>query len=151
MVGACVPFYFCPRSIMLYLLNKGDHSDITYRGGQEPIIHLETRVEAVIADALRRGRRWAFSDKNAGTFDTEFQSDASGISSLDWVAINNNDWRDAAVRERKQAELLIEEFVSFSVVQRIGVRSAKVADAVRAHLAASPHRPEVEVLPAWYY
>lgn len=23
-VGACVPFYFCPRSVMLYLLHKGN-------------------------------------------------------------------------------------------------------------------------------
>ena len=32
-VGECVPFYFCPRSVMLYLLYRGDSPDITYRGG----------------------------------------------------------------------------------------------------------------------
>ena len=38
-VGECVPFYFCPRSIMLYLLYMNNHPDVTYTGGQEPIIH----------------------------------------------------------------------------------------------------------------
>jgi ssDNA thymidine ADP-ribosyltransferase DarT-like protein len=36
MVGQYVPFYFCPRSIMLYLM--GNHPELTYRGGQSPIV-----------------------------------------------------------------------------------------------------------------
>jgi hypothetical protein len=32
-VGEYVPFYFCPRSIMLYLLYRGNHPDLTYTGG----------------------------------------------------------------------------------------------------------------------
>ncbi len=38
-VGACVPFYFCPRLVMLYLLHMGNHPEVTYRGGQDPIVH----------------------------------------------------------------------------------------------------------------
>ena len=40
MVGEYVPFYFCPRSIMLYILYMGNHSDISYREGQSRILHL---------------------------------------------------------------------------------------------------------------
>lgn len=36
-VGDCVPFYFCPRSVMLYLIYQANHPELTYRGGQEPI------------------------------------------------------------------------------------------------------------------
>lgn len=32
-VGPCVPFYFCPRSIMLYLIHRANHEDLSYRGG----------------------------------------------------------------------------------------------------------------------
>src|SRR5262249_46582806 len=39
-VGEYVPFYFCPRSIMLYLVYMANHPELTYRGGQEPIVHL---------------------------------------------------------------------------------------------------------------
>jgi len=38
-VGECVPFYFCPRSVMLYMLHMKNHPEITYRGGQTPILH----------------------------------------------------------------------------------------------------------------
>lgn len=40
-VGQCVPFYFCPRSIMLYVIHKADNDELIYKGGQEPIIHLQ--------------------------------------------------------------------------------------------------------------
>jgi len=40
-VGDCVPFYFCPRSIMLYLIHQANHPELAYRGGQDPIVHLE--------------------------------------------------------------------------------------------------------------
>src|SRR5207244_2315560 len=39
-VGDYVPFYFCPRSIMLYVIYRANHPELTYREGQEPIVHL---------------------------------------------------------------------------------------------------------------
>ncbi len=33
-VGQCVPFYFCPRSIMLYIIYQANSPDLTYRGGR---------------------------------------------------------------------------------------------------------------------
>jgi len=40
-VGDCVPFYFCPRSVMLYLIYQGNHPDLQYHGGQDLVLHLE--------------------------------------------------------------------------------------------------------------
>ncbi len=31
-IGQCVPFYFCPRSIMLYVIHQGN-PDLIYEGG----------------------------------------------------------------------------------------------------------------------
>src|ERR1700687_1641277 len=47
-VGDYVPFYFCPRSVMLYLIYMRNHPDLAYRGGQDPIVHLEANVEEVV-------------------------------------------------------------------------------------------------------
>lgn len=60
-VGYYVPFYFCVRSIMLYVIHRGNHPDLTYRGGQEPIIHLEADLYRTGRWANETGRRWAFS------------------------------------------------------------------------------------------
>ena len=47
-VGEFVPFYFCPRSIMLYLLIRGNHPELHYQGGQEPILHLVADLYEVV-------------------------------------------------------------------------------------------------------
>ena len=47
-VGECVPFYFCPRSVMLYILYRGNHPDIHYCEGQDPIVHLEADMRKTI-------------------------------------------------------------------------------------------------------
>ncbi len=40
-VGDCVPFYFCPRSVMLYVIYRANDPALTYRGEQDPIVHLD--------------------------------------------------------------------------------------------------------------
>ena len=47
-VGDYVPFYFCPRSIMLFIIYRDNHPDITYHGGQGPILHLQADMETVM-------------------------------------------------------------------------------------------------------
>ena len=49
-VGDYVPFYFCPRSVMLYLIYRANHEDLSYRGGEGPIVHLEADLHEVVAD-----------------------------------------------------------------------------------------------------
>jgi hypothetical protein len=46
--GQCVPFYFCPRSVMLYMYHMNNHPDLTYNGGQGPIVHLEADLHEVV-------------------------------------------------------------------------------------------------------
>jgi hypothetical protein len=47
-VGQCAPFYFCPRSVMLYLIHKRN-PELAYKGGQEPIVHLEADLRDAVA------------------------------------------------------------------------------------------------------
>ena len=50
-VGDCVPFYFCPRSVMLYMIHRGNHPELSYHGGQGEILHLEADLHASVACA----------------------------------------------------------------------------------------------------
>ena len=103
-VGDCVPFYFCPRSVMLYLMYQGNHPDLVYRGGQDPIIHLEADLHAVVDWANQEGRRWAFTLSNAGSYYFEDRSDLSQLDEIDWDAVQARQWQNR--KERKQAEFL---------------------------------------------
>jgi hypothetical protein len=43
-----VPFYFCPRSLMLFVIYRQNHPDLAYRDGQEPIVHQEADLHEVV-------------------------------------------------------------------------------------------------------
>ena len=45
-VGDYVPFYFCPRSIMLFIIHRHNHPDMPYHGGQGSILHLQADMES---------------------------------------------------------------------------------------------------------
>lgn len=153
-VGDCVPFYFCPRSVMLYILHRGNHPEITYRGGQDPIVHLEADLHAAVAHLGVTRRRWAFSLANAGARATEFRTDLDRIADIDWAAVQSTDFRDAAVKEAKQAEFLVEDVFEWSLVDRIGVRSAatrRLVEGVLATHGGGAGVPVVHEIPAWYY
>lgn len=150
-VGDYVPFYFCPRSVMLYVIHCANHPELTYRSGQEPIIHLEANLHNVIKWADANEIKWAFSLSNAGAYYTEFRSDLANLSELDWNALDARNFRDPDVKERKQAEFLIYESFPFHLVDRIGVFDRSVEIKVKQVLIKSPHKPIVEVRKDWYF
>ncbi len=150
-VGEYVPFYFCPRSIMLYLLYMANHPGLTYRGGQGPIVHLELDLESTAAWATDCGGRWAFSLVNAGAAYAPFRSSLAQLGEVAWSAVAATDFRGPRVKEGKQAEFLVQRFVPWGLVDRIGVRSAQAQHRALAALARATHRPPVDVLPDWYF
>lgn len=150
-VGDYVPFYFCPRSIMLYLLHRANHPELTYRDGQGPIVHLEADLRETVMWAEGEKRRWAFSLANAGAVYTEFRNRLDQLGEVDWAAVAATDFRDPHVKERKQSEFLVHGFFPWHLVRRIGVESASIQKFVLAGPGGSGHRPVVEVRRDWYY
>ena len=148
-VGQCVPFYFCPRSIMLYLIHCANHPELTYRDGQRLIVHLEADLHETVEWAQANNRRWAFTLSNAGALYFEDRADLAQLGEIDWDAVQARDWRGQ--KEGKQAEFLVEQSFPWDLVSRIGVRSQQVYDQVRAALQAAAHKPRVDIRPDWYY
>ena len=93
-VGECVPFYFWPRSIMLYVIHMANSPELDYRGGQGPIVHLErpTSTRRWIGPS-GTGQRWAFTLSNAGSRYFQDRCDRAQLDELDWAAIQARDWR----------------------------------------------------------
>ena len=148
-VGDCVPFYFCPRSVMLYVIRMVNHSELAYRGGQDPIVHLEADLRRVVGWANAHSRRWAFTSSNAASSYFEDYSDLVHLDKLDWDAIQATDWRTK--RGNKQAEFLIENSLPWKLISRVGVWSHQVRIRALNAMQISPHRPLVEIKRDWYY
>ena len=148
-VGDCVPFYFCPRSVMLYLIYRANHEELAYHGGQEPIVHLEADLNGVVSWADQANHSWAFTTSNAGSNYFTDYSDLGHLNQIDWTAVAANDW--ANCREKKQAEFLVEDSFPWGLVERIGVRSRSIQNSVHGVLRGTSHQPPVTILPGWYY
>ncbi len=86
---------------MLYLMYQGNHPDLEYRGGQDPIIHLEADLHAVVDWANQERRPWSFTLSNAGSYYFEDRSDLSQLDEIDWDAVQARQWQNC--KERKQA------------------------------------------------
>ncbi len=150
-VGDYVPFYFCPRSVMLYVIHRANHPELTYRGGEEPIVHLEADLHQVIRWAADEGKAWAFALSNAGSYYAEFRSRTEDLGQLNWQAIAARDFRAPEVKEAKQAEFLVYERFPFTLVERIGVKSLQTRAKAAMAIAPSKHKPSVEIMPDWYF
>ena len=150
-VGDYVPFYFCPRSVMLYVIFRANHPELTYRGGQGRIVHLEADLRGVIRWAQDSGQRWTFSLSNAGAYYTKFSSTREELAKLDWASIAATDFRSAEVMERKQAEFLVYERFPCDLIERVGVESTVAQRLATTAIAGAPRRPPIQVMPEWYF
>ena len=148
-VGDCVPFYFCPRSVMLYVIYRRNNPELSYHGGQEPIVHLEVDLHQTIAWANREKRRWVFTTSNAGSRFFDDYSDLAQLNKIDWNAVRARDWQDC--KDGKQAEFLVEHQFPWEMISRIGVLSRRVYQLASTALAAATYKPPVEIKPGWYY
>ena len=150
-VGDYVPFYFCSRSVMLYLLHMGNHPEVTYRGGQDPIVHLEADLHDVVRWAQTQGRRWAFTLSNAGSNYAEFRASLDSIEEIKWGAVSATQWSASEIREGKQAEFLMKDAFPWNLFTRIGVRTMPVKLKADEILRNAAYAPRVEIQPTWYY
>jgi len=148
-VGDCVPFYFCPRSVMLFLIHKSNHPELSYHGGQASIVHLEADLRQTVAWATENGQRWAFTCSNAAASYSDDYCDLAELEKVDWEAVQARDWRQH--KEGKQAEFLIEQQFPWKLVSCVGVQSQKIFTRVMEVIKAARHGPDVKIRKEWYY
>lgn len=148
-VGQCVPFYFCPRSVMLFIIHRANHIDLEYKGGQGPILHLEADLHKTVHWLEQNDRRWAFTLSNAGSSYFEDRCDLAQLNEIEWNAIQAENWQQC--KEGKQAEFLAEHCFPWQLIERIGVYSQSVSQRVLNAIPVNVYRPKIEIKSDWYY
>ncbi len=149
-VGDFVPFYFCPRSVMLSVFWYDNLPELTYHGGQGPIVHLRADMMKCREWASQHGVPFAFSDMNAGMATAEFFNRKSELSRIDWEVVGSNNFAGDR-KHRKAAEFLIHRFFPWELVERIGVIDDARLKAAKKAIAVGEHQPPVTIKPKWYF
>lgn len=150
-VGQYTAFYFCPRSIMLCKIWYNNDPEMSYRGGQEPIVHLEFDLQDVIAWADHHHRKWTFTDRNARAGYASFFKDIDKLSEINWSAVQTTSFADSQIKDSKQAEFLCYESAPFGLVSKIGVYNSAIRQRVAEILSNINPAPTISIEPMWYY
>lgn len=149
-IGDYVPFYFAPRSPMMFTLG---HNNYEYRGGFDEVIYLVTTLERV----LERGLRGVVSDRNAAQALASFvAADADLDAHVDWPLMAQRQWgrisADPERPDRRMAECLVHGRVPWEAITGIAARTADTADeAARVVGPSGMARASVVVRTGWYF
>lgn len=143
-LGNYVPFNFCPRSVMLYVVSQGHEN---YREGQQPIVHLVSSIESIRVI----GRAWLFTDRHADLGYANQYDTLDKLVEVDWSVMPQRYWSDLEVKEKRQAEFLVYDWCPWEAIETIGVIDQAIATRVGAAIAGASHKPRVEVHRDWYY
>jgi len=144
-----VPFYFGPRSPMLYTISRGNVEGFT--AGQECIVHLVSSVQTVQAAGLK----FVFTDGHGIVAFTGFYDDPSQLDKVDWPLMNSIYWfdtdNDLDRKRRRQAEFLVHQRFPVGLIQWVGVINQQKKTETKALLAEFDLGISVAAEPGWYY
>ncbi len=148
-VADYVPFYFAPRSPMLYSIHRGNVPQCDY--GQNEVVYLCTKVEDVVSKA-----ECCFTDRNAALTFASFYKDTNQLQDVvDMPLMRERMWNntpdDLDRMERRMAEFLVHRFFLWELVQYIGVANVEVKNYVDGLLQNSGQDVTTEVRTNWYY
>jgi hypothetical protein len=144
-----VPFYFGPRSPMLYAIKTGFVPG--YDGGQDDVIYLVSSTEAVVTAA----RPFVFTDGHAAMDYSEQFDDLGHLDKIDWPLMTSTYWSatndDPDRKTRRQAEFLVYRFLPCSAIERIVSASHERVQQIRTILNGRLVHCAVEAESGWYY
>lgn len=155
-----VPWYFAPRSPMLFAIDRGNVAGCTLR--QADIVHLETTVDLALAD----GASFVIFDRNATHAYATPYTTLADLDKVAWDLILETprvggfckyfhdvpaNARYVDRRERRMAEFLLRHSLSLSRVLRIGAVDNAAAARAQAAMLAGGVTLKVEARPEWYF
>lgn len=151
-VADYVPFYFAPRSPMLFRIFKGGVP--TYDGDQSDLVYLCSTIERLNELEIPV----VVSDRNAAVRVAAFSDDPlewSGPGFVDWDLMDATWWNDSEDypdrMERRMAECLVHGRVPWEAILAIGTIDEQRAGSVRHLLSTVTNPPKIVVRPEWYY
>lgn len=149
-VADYVPFYFAPRSPMMFAIDRGNVP--SYSGGCADLVYLVTTADRLWAGA----ESVLFTDRNAVLAFAEFTDEIDMLDDLvDWPLMPARYWantpEDPERRERRMAECLVHRHVPWVAIDEVAAQSQRCAEDARAALASLGDATPVRVRPSWYF
>jgi len=144
-VADYVPFYFGPKSPMLYAIKQGK---VEGYEGQKEIVYLVTSVEDIAACQLP----FMFTDGHGIISYVNHYNQLTDLPKLHWNAITAKYWKDIVDgRCKRQAEFLVREQFPLELVREIGTMDEAARKQVEDLVKPSRFQPLIQVRREWYF
>ena len=148
-----VPFYFAPRSPMMYAIAGGTVP--TFQEGTKQLVYLITSLERL----HQLGHQIVLTDRNAALNYAEHQvfdpEDLVDDGFIDWPLMDEKFWTNTPEnpdrKERRMAEALVYQRVNWEAIEEIVVHNGAIKEEATAILEECGVRLQVNVRPAWYF
>lgn len=150
MVGEYVPFYFAPRSPMMYTIHRGNVP--TYADGFDRVVYLVSTMEALSDSRCR----CVVTDRNAAQNLATFAGADEDLDDfIDWPLMQARHWgksdEDHDRPDRRSAECLVHGAVPWAVFTNVVAKTDAAAAAAHAAIAAGGYATPVTVRGQWYF
>lgn len=150
MVGDYVPFYFAPRSPMMYSISCGNVP--AFGSDLSPLVYLVTSVEQL--EAL--GIPLVFTRRNAALATADFFRDTALLDThIDWGLMGAKMWNntdtDPDRMQRRMAECLAHRHVPWNAFEHVVAHDGETAQTLSQLLASLGVPGDVHHQRSWYY
>lgn len=150
MIGDYVPFYFTPKSIMLYNIITGYWHPLVPRRSRSEILV----IRCLIAD-LATLPKWFFTDGQGNDMASNHYNDLANLGQVDWQNIQNSDFSksdgDYDRPRRYQAEFLVHGQVPLTSIESLNVYNDQAANIVTNILKQNNINLAVNILPQYFF
>jgi len=143
-----VPFYFTPKSIMLYIIHTG--RGVKQQSNSDIVIICTSlnRLES-------RGVQFIFSDRHAFLASARFYRSLSDLDKIDWKSLQNCDFRvdhnNPEKKERYMAEALVNHSMTCDSLLGVACCNEAVKSDINQILVAAGKSMKVLSKPDWYF
>lgn len=149
-IGEYVPFYFTPRSIMLYNIVTGYWAPLVPKLEREKILIMRSEIAI-----LSRNSRFFFTDGQANTAYSNHYHDLKDLDKIDWESIQQSNFQksdlDTDRPRRYQAEFLVHSHVPLESIESFLVYNEHAEALVNAQLELAGLNIAVTVAPICFF
>jgi hypothetical protein len=148
-LGDYVPFYFTPKSVMLYNIRTG-YNGITQRRMSDIAI-LVTSLHKLVAEKVP----FLFTDRHAYLVNAEPTSDLNGLDRLNWKVLRAHDFKKDSDNPEKfeqyQAEALVFRCLPVTALLAIACYGDEQNERLSAEVESRSLNLKVVKKPGWYF
>jgi hypothetical protein len=150
MIGDYVPFYFTPKSIMLYNIITGYWHPLVPRRNRSEILVIRCMIKE-----LATLPRWFFTDGQGNDMASGHYNDLTDLDNIDWQCIQNSNFTksdgDFDRPRRYQAEFLVHHEVPIDSIESLNVYNQQAADVLAVILNENNINLAVNIQPLYFF